>query len=281
MDYAKSHDLSKINDYTRGKKVRWLRENMAINENDHYTGCSMDVLAKKLGISKSTLSSVENDGDCKLDTIYEIADYFDVSIDWLCSRSKASNTDYDLNFVCDYTGLSNEAVNEFAKFKKNKELGNHNSYYGELMNLFISDGTLFTLINLMCEYRSGLDDQIDAMNMNTNTYEYRYELAKQNKLQISQLVEEQDYFSPIEDMNRENIVQLFEIQELPKTFIKDYCKDSKDEYDKICAAYEKLMEKCRILNQQNKEAKPLRDWQLENFNLKKAGESYGDDQEEE
>ena len=114
MDYAKSRNLSRINDYTRGEKVRWLRENMAICENGHYTGCSMDVLAKKLSISKSTLSSVENDGDCKLDTIYTIADYFDISIDWLCSRSKAGDTNYDLNFVCEYTGLNENLIKEMS-----------------------------------------------------------------------------------------------------------------------------------------------------------------------
>lgn len=270
MNNQKYRSLYAINNYTMGEKIRYLREQQKL---------SLEKLAKEIGVAKGTLSEIENDNRLgNLSTIIDISNYFDVSIDWLCSRSKISDTDYDLNFVCDYTGLSNEAVNKFSEFKKHNELGDYNSYYGELLDIFVSNGTLFELITLMSEYRNGLDDQIDAMKINTNTYEYRYSLAKQHKLQISQLVEEQDYFSPIKDMNRENIVQLFEIQELPKTFIKEYCKAPKDEYDKICANYETLMERCRILNQQNKEAMPLRDWQIDNKNNKEVGELYGNDQ---
>lgn len=42
--------------------------------------------------------------------ISKIADFFDVSADYLLGRTNAKTTDKDLRFICDYTGLSEKSV---------------------------------------------------------------------------------------------------------------------------------------------------------------------------
>lgn len=51
------------------------------------------------------------------DIVYTLADYFGVSSDYLLGLSDVPTTDADLRAVCEYTGLSDEAV-EFIKSTK-------------------------------------------------------------------------------------------------------------------------------------------------------------------
>ena len=44
--------------------------------------------------------------------IIKIADFFNVSADFMLGRTDIKTTDKDIHFVCDYTGLSEEAINE-------------------------------------------------------------------------------------------------------------------------------------------------------------------------
>lgn len=110
MNYTDSYELCQINHYTLGEKVRWLREHKTTDQTSRKGYMTSEALAKEIGIGAATLNSIENNKDCKLSTITEIAEYFDVSIDWLCSRSTVNTHDYDTNFICDYTGLSEHTV---------------------------------------------------------------------------------------------------------------------------------------------------------------------------
>lgn len=106
MEYE---NIYEINHYTRGEKVRWLRKHRT-KDNSKKGYMSSDVLAKEMNISSSTLNKIEKDEEINLSSIVAVADYFGVSIDWLCSLSNISAIDDKLKFVCDYTGLSESAV---------------------------------------------------------------------------------------------------------------------------------------------------------------------------
>lgn len=50
-----------------------------------------------------------------IDKVVALADFFNVSVDYLLGRTGPKTTDPDLRFVCEYTGLSEKAINNINK----------------------------------------------------------------------------------------------------------------------------------------------------------------------
>ena len=73
-------------------------------------------LANYLGVTDNTISYFCS-GKRTPNTaqIGRIADFFNVSADYLLGRSEAKTTDKDLKFVCEYTGLSEESIIKFLQ----------------------------------------------------------------------------------------------------------------------------------------------------------------------
>lgn len=85
-------------------------------------GVSQATLAAKLGISKSTLGLYES-GDTLPDakTLYDMASFFKVSADYILNLSTVRSTNVDEKGVCQYTGLSSEAVAAISHDMKHKK----------------------------------------------------------------------------------------------------------------------------------------------------------------
>ncbi|HBH95036.1 MAG TPA: hypothetical protein DDX91_04740, partial [Ruminococcaceae bacterium] len=84
------------------KRLVKLREEKEITQ---------QTLADDLGITRQSLSLYEKaERTINIDLIVKIADYFDVSTDYLLGRTTNKTTDIDLQAVCDYTGLSEKAI---------------------------------------------------------------------------------------------------------------------------------------------------------------------------
>lgn len=68
-------------------------------------------LEKCTGISASAISKYTNEGaQAPITTVAKLAKYFGVSADYLLGISDAKTSDKDIQAVCDYTGLSAEAI---------------------------------------------------------------------------------------------------------------------------------------------------------------------------
>ena len=68
-------------------------------------------LAVHLGVPANTVSYfISGRRTPNTEQIAKIADFFDVSADYLLGRTNAETTDKDLRFVCEYTGLSENAI---------------------------------------------------------------------------------------------------------------------------------------------------------------------------
>ena len=68
-------------------------------------------VADDLGISRSSLEYYEkNKRKPDIEVLTKIADYYNVSADYLLGRTNAETTDKDLRFVCEYTGLNENAI---------------------------------------------------------------------------------------------------------------------------------------------------------------------------
>lgn len=74
---------------------------------------SLKKLASDLGVTAQSLSLYETGQRAiNIDLLKKIAEYFNVSSDYLLGLSDAATNDADLKAVCDYTGLSEDAVRE-------------------------------------------------------------------------------------------------------------------------------------------------------------------------
>lgn len=72
---------------------------------------SMQTLSTEIGVSRQAISQYCNGSTVpNADKLLKIAEYFNVSLDYLCGRSEAATTNKDLQFICDYTGLSESTI---------------------------------------------------------------------------------------------------------------------------------------------------------------------------
>lgn len=68
-------------------------------------------VADDLGISRASLEYYEKDKrKPDIDVLLKLADYYNVSTDYLLGLTAASTTDKDVQYICDYTGLSEDAI---------------------------------------------------------------------------------------------------------------------------------------------------------------------------
>lgn len=72
---------------------------------------TQDVLAKAIGKTRQTVSQYANGiSEPSYETLIKIANFFNVSIDYLLGVSPYSTADIDLKYVCQYTGLSEKSI---------------------------------------------------------------------------------------------------------------------------------------------------------------------------
>lgn len=85
------------------------------------TGKKRQEVADEIGISRASLEYYEK-GKRKpdIEILAVLANYFNVSSDYLLGLSPAESTDRDIQFISKYTGLSDEAI-EVLHFYKNFE----------------------------------------------------------------------------------------------------------------------------------------------------------------
>lgn len=81
-------------------------------------------LAEALGVKDNIISYfVKGARTPNIEQIIKIADYFNVSTDYLLGRTESTTTDAELRSVCDYTGLSEKAIDGLHYWFKDPETG--------------------------------------------------------------------------------------------------------------------------------------------------------------
>lgn len=75
-------------------------------------------IADEIGISKASLSKYLNDNaEIGINSLVKIAEYFNVSFDYLLGFSDIKSPNVELKAVCEYTGLSEKAIQNIIKYK--------------------------------------------------------------------------------------------------------------------------------------------------------------------
>lgn len=175
------------------KKIIGSRINSALAMNNTL----QKELAKQLNVKDNIVSYwCKGDRTPNTSQIIQIANYLNVSTDYLLGITDAATTDKDLKFVCDYTGLDEKIINFFAN---NKDLNNNNFEVVEFIKFIISkiilnDDYIFSLnLEEIREKTSWLFNlygrnytlfDTDSENFNIN-YEYYKEKAEDFELFVN------------------------------------------------------------------------------------------------
>ena len=100
------------------------------------SGCSRQVIANAIGCDVSTITKQYNgDRIITVDYIIKYATIFNVSADYLLGLSNTPTTNKNIQFICDYTGLEENSIEELRK-------GKNAVFYTTLLNFMINNKTL-------------------------------------------------------------------------------------------------------------------------------------------
>ena len=107
-----------------GKRLKELRK---------ANGYTIEQFAEAVGISKSTVGYYENNNRMPdIEILSRIADVLNVSADYLIGKTNTTATKGKTKTVCDFTGLSDTAVEYLAELVKNKRIAVINHLFSEL-----------------------------------------------------------------------------------------------------------------------------------------------------
>lgn len=202
-----------------GKRIRELRGSL-----------SQDKCADALGISRGALSFYEN-GDRKPDAeiIFKMADYFNVSSDYLIGLSGCKSINDDIKVANKFTGLSEKAICNLQKINE-AELSYHNpkmdyyiypdpitsKYKSEFLNYLLENESISHMLSYAFDYaldKLSFSELIDESN-NDTYLSYKYEFADYRFMkQIKQYLGDQ----ALNFAKEKNILSEYEKEEINKS----------------------------------------------------------------
>jgi len=113
-------------------------------------GITQNGIAKKVGINQSSLSAYLNDEkEAGINTLCKIADYFDVSTDWLLGRSDVQSPDIDIQAAHKKFGLSEAALIRFLEGYQEQTRSNREIFL--VLNTLIEKGSLHALCEIIAD----------------------------------------------------------------------------------------------------------------------------------
>lgn len=118
---------------TLGEKIKEIRKEHNLNQSE---------FGELFGLTQNTITNIENDKRFPTyEILIEIAKRFNISVDYLLGLSEAKTNNIELKAICDYTGLTEEAVNKLHELCTPKEYNNilNNEDYSEENKKVISD----------------------------------------------------------------------------------------------------------------------------------------------
>ncbi|WP_407383358.1 helix-turn-helix domain-containing protein [Ruminococcus sp.] len=220
-------------------------------------------LANILGIKEvrqDDISRYEHGSELSIALLKAYSKRFHVSTDYLLGLTNTATTDKDTRVICDYTGLSEKAVEELHTLTEIYEYIDLSSKlksawicegirgYASVLNDFIEKGYLRVIIGLATDYYQSMDITIDMCKELISELEEVTELNRRkqntdnNRFDTLALTE-------ILDNRKEIRLHYYEAQDQIRDFFKSYQKKIIDEYyhtieeyDDVLSEYERVLE---------------------------------------
>lgn len=117
-------------------------------------GVTQQQLAEQLHMTRQAVSLyLTGQALPAIDKLLTITDYFDVSADYLIGKTDVRTQDTDVKMICDYTGLSEEAVanlhNLYHELREEYSLIPYHSETMEVINFMLENRMFFKAANEM------------------------------------------------------------------------------------------------------------------------------------
>lgn len=110
-------------------------------------GTTQEALAKAIGVKRQTISLYQTGQSTpNVEQLSKIADYFEISADWLLGRSPTKVLDAEETPISNYTGLSIQAIQNLAELKNR-----HPNI--DVINFLLEDKSLLAhIVSFLCDF---------------------------------------------------------------------------------------------------------------------------------
>lgn len=168
---------------------------------------SRDVIAKAIKCNTSTITKHYN-GDRTISTEYIIkySKYFNVSADYLLGLSDVDTTDKDIQYICDYTGLSIEAIEKL-----------HTKLDDSIMNEVID-------VDKLCEIAAKMIDKEKSEVYNTlfkNDVDIKSTIMNYSAIYLRYIEDNKTYLRYLNELIKEDLTMMNVITTLNNYISKD------------------------------------------------------------
>jgi len=130
-------------------------------------------LSKKVGIARQTISLYcTGQSYPDTNTLSKIADFFDVSTDYLLGRTKVKSKKIEMRSICDYTGLSEKALYKLIVFSRHC-----NALFNECVSEIIANDYFYKFIESIIktiELEQWISEDFEGAKLYTNNMEEIY-----------------------------------------------------------------------------------------------------------
>lgn len=145
---------------------------------DERNDVTQDKIAEMLGVTRQTVGNWCN-GDSAPDAVSltKMAEYFDVSIDWLLNKAAPKKIDAKLAAVCGFTGLTEDAARKLHYYREveKRNNGEFTDITG-ILSAFITTDTLLSFADHLHESmqtrKSAIETLEDALTKNSDDTSY-------------------------------------------------------------------------------------------------------------
>lgn len=185
---------------------------------------TQETFAEKLHCNRQKIADWERGKSApSAEDLVLLSKVFDVSADYILGISDTFTTDSEMKFVCNYTGLSEGAVN-FLRFT---------NLTHDLLNSLLSDSTGWLIMDFAIQIA---EHKVYLSYLNKHLQELGKTIDNCNNEKLRAVYKE------IRDLGDKKDLAEFKLQQIHTSIVKQYCKDEIESYEKLKDIEHKLLE---------------------------------------
>lgn len=134
--------------------------------NDRNCNVTQAILAEKASISTGAMSNlIHGVNTPSIDVIQRIANYLNVSVDYLLGNTDIKPLNLELQAISKHTGLSEKSINKLSELNSQNNL----NWTMDLLNYFIESENFEVLLFYLLQYATHKNQNIDYSYYTVNT----------------------------------------------------------------------------------------------------------------